>query len=95
MFFLFDGNVVCSCSLAGLCRTFLCGWVEFNILYPGEKVVASRRSPSPPRSTQKINTMSGNNNLLTQIQGAGKLNSSWICLLGGPEDDLLGRNMSP
>ena len=25
---------------------------------------------------------------------AGKLNSSWICLLGGPEDDLLGRNMS-
>ena len=26
---------------------------------------------------------------------AGKLNSSLICLLGGPEDDLLGRNMSP
>ena len=28
------------------------------------------------------------------ILNAGKLNNSWICLLGGPEDDLLGRNMS-
>jgi len=26
---------------------------------------------------------------------AGKLNNSWTCFLGGPEDDLLGRNMSP
>ena len=25
---------------------------------------------------------------------AGKLNSTCICLLGGPEDDLLGRNVS-
>jgi len=24
-----------------------------------------------------------------------KLNNSWICFLGGPEDDRLGRNMSP
>ena len=24
-----------------------------------------------------------------------KLNNSWICFLGGPEDDLLGRNMWP
>jgi len=29
------------------------------------------------------------------IKLAGKLNSCWICFLGGPEDDLLGRNMSP
>ena len=29
------------------------------------------------------------------IPNAGKLNNSWICFLGGPEDDLLGRNMSP
>ena len=26
---------------------------------------------------------------------AGKLNNAWICVLEGPEDDLLGRNMSP
>ena len=26
---------------------------------------------------------------------AGKLNNSWICFLGGPEDDRLCRNMSP
>ena len=26
---------------------------------------------------------------------AGKLNDSWISFLGGPEDDLIGRNMSP
>ena len=26
---------------------------------------------------------------------AGKLNNTWICVLEGPEDDLLGRNMSP
>ena len=29
------------------------------------------------------------------FHNAVKLNGSWICLLGGPEDDLLGRNMSP
>ena len=29
-----------------------------------------------------------------ESHNAGKLNSSWIYLLGGPEDDLLGRNMS-
>ena len=28
-------------------------------------------------------------------QNAEKLNNSWIYFLGGPEDDLLGRNMSP
>jgi len=26
---------------------------------------------------------------------AEKLNNSWICFLGGPEEDRLGRNMSP
>ena len=26
---------------------------------------------------------------------AENLNNAWICALGGPEDDLLGRNMSP
>ena len=34
---------MCFYSVAGLCRTFSCGWVEFVILYSGEKVIVSRR----------------------------------------------------
>jgi len=32
---------------------------------------------------------------LQRSHNADKLNNFWVCFLGGPEDDRLGRNMSP